>query len=293
MAEREIELTAGKAIVYFIVAILAVVFIVMIVSSFYIVNAGERAVLLKFGEAEPSPINEGLHFKVPIRDSVVKMDIKTLKYDAKASAASQDLQTVSTEVTVNYHLSPDSVVKMYKSVGLNYQDTLIQPAVQEVVKASTAKYTAEQLITKREEVKSLIDSTLRDRLLQYNIIVDAISITNFDFSASFNAAIEAKVTTEQNALAEKNKVQQIQYQAQQKVAEAEGNKQSAILEAQGKAEAIRIQAEAIKAQGGAEYVQLQAIQRWNGNVPTFVGGSNGIVPFVNIPLGQFSSNTSQ
>ena len=268
--EREITFSLGKII--FVVALI-IFLLIMAFSSIYTVQAGERAVLLTFGKPDMVAKSEGIHFKIPLVQKAIHMDVKTMKYDAKASSASQDLQIVSTDVAVNYHLSPDSVPTLYRDVGLNYQDKLIKPAVQEVVKGTTALYTAEQLITQRPEVKDKIDIALRERLLKYNIMVDTISITNFDFSTSFNQAIEAKVTAEQNALAAKNKLAQVEYEAKQRVTQA-----------QGEAEAIKIQATAIQSQGGKDYVQLQAISKWDGKMPQFVGG--GAVPFINIPTTQ-------
>lgn len=256
----------------FLIGIIIVIALILLFMTIYTVGAGQRAILLTWGKPNPIAQTSGIHFKTPIAQSVVIMSVQTLKYEAQASAASQDLQTVKTDVTVNFHLQPDSVVELYTNVGINYQDVLIQPAVQEIVKSITARYTAEQLITKRQEVKDKIDVALKDRLLKYNMVVDAISITNFDFSESFNAAIEAKVTTEQNALAAKNKLAQVQYEAQQRITQAEGE-----------AQAIKIQAEAIQAQGGKEYVQLQAINRWDGKMPLVTGGNS--LPFINIPTG--------
>ena len=269
----------GAQIASILIGVVVVIGIILLFSTIYTVGAGERAILLTWGSPDQTPQMPGLHFKMPIAQSVAIMSVQTLKYDAKASAASQDLQTVNTDVTVNFHLQPDSVVKLYTEVGVGYQDVLIQPAVQEVVKQITAQYTAEQLITKRQEVKDKIDNALRDRLISKNIVVDAISITNFDFSSSFNAAIEAKVTAEQNALAAKNKLAQVDYEAQQRVTQSKGE-----------AEAIKIQAEAIQSQGGKEYVQLQAINRWNGNLPMVTG--SGAMPFINIPQGTFTTNSS-
>lgn len=266
--------TDGGITVYvgWLVAIVVcfVILLIIILGTFYTVGAGQRAVLLTWGKPNPVELNSGLHFKVPIAQSVIKMDVQTQKFAVdKTSAASSDLQTVTTDVAVNYYVNPESVVEIYTKVGTNYQDKVIAPAVQETVKAVTAKYTAEQLITKREEVKASIDSILTERLKSWNINTQAISITNFDFSPEFNAAIEQKVTTEQNALAAKNKLEQVQYEAQQRIAQAEGE-----------AKAIQIQAQAIQTQGGQAYVQLQAISRWNGNLPTYIGG--GAIPFINI-----------
>lgn len=247
---------------------LGVIILILFFGFFYTVHAGEKGILLTWGKPDSVPKDPGLHFKLPIIQSVVKFDVKTQKYEAKASAASKDLQTVTTDVAVNFHLQEGSVVEMYKTVGINYQDKLIQPAVQESVKAVTAGYTAEELITHRQIVKDAIDTALRDRLIKYNIVVETISITNFDFSESFNQAIEAKVTAEQNALAAKNKLEQVKYEAEQRITQATAE-----------ATAIRIQAESINKVGGKDYIQLQAINKWDGRLPQVSGTAT---PFIDI-----------
>jgi regulator of protease activity HflC (stomatin/prohibitin superfamily) len=253
-----------------ITALIGVIVLIVIFSSFYIVSAGERGILLTWGKPDMQAQSEGLHFKIPIAQNAIIMDTKTQKYVIeKAGAASSDLQTVTTDITLNYYISPESAPSIYQTIGVNYQDKVIVPAVMEVLKASTAQYTAEELITKRPEVKDKIDVSLRDRLSEFHIIVQAVSITNFDFSAQFNTAIEGKVTAEQNALAAKNKLAQVDYEAQQRVTQAKGE-----------ADAIAIQAQAINSQGGKDYVQLQAIARWDGKLPMII--SDSATPFIDM-----------
>lgn len=252
--------------------IIGIILLVIIFGSWYIVGAGQRAVIITLGKASDISQSPGLHFKLPIIQKVVKFDVKTQKYEADATAASSDLQTVNAKLAINYHVSPDSVPRIYKEIGMDYSNIVIQPLEQEIVKATTARFTAEELITKREEVRDEMKTSLTDRLRPLGLVVEEVSIVNFAFSQSFDAAIEAKVTAEQNALAAKNKLSQIEYEAQQRVAQA-----------QGEAEAIKIQAQAINAQGGKDYVQLRAIERWNGVLPSVTGG--GAIPFINIPAG--------
>ena len=261
----------GTAMKFITIMFLVTITIVLFFSVFYIVHAGERGVLLTFGNPDMTAKTEGLHFKMPFIQHAVILDVKTLKYEADATAASEDLQTVTTKIAVNYHLTPENVPVLYKEIGINYQDRIIQPAVQEVLKASTAQFTAEELITKRNEVKEKIKELLKDRLGSRSIIVEDISITNFDFSEEFNKAIESKVTAEQNALAAKNKLAQIEYEAQQRVTQAKGE-----------AEAIRIQTNAINSQGGENYIQMRAIDKWNGIMPLVTG--SGSMPFINLGM---------
>jgi prohibitin 2 len=253
------------------IAVPILIIFILLTGTIYIIPAGDRGVLLTFGKPSQQAMGEGLHLKWPIAQKIVKMDVKTLRFDApKASSASKDLQIVTTDVTINYRISPESVPKTYQEIGLNYEDKIIVPAVQEVLKSATAKYTAEELITRRPEAKNDIDMALREILLRSNIIVTEVSITNFDFSPEFNSAIENKVTQEQNALAAKNKLEQTKYEAQQQV-----------VAAQGQADAQALLAKAVNSQT-LEYQSLlnqkAAIDKWDGKLPTFVSGGN--MPFI-------------
>ena len=264
---EEGEVKIGKVITH---AALAIAIIATLFGSFKLVGAGERGVLLTLGKVEDRIMDEGLNFKTPFTQSVKVLDVKTQKEQVSVSAASKDLQTVTAVIALNYHLEANKVNKLWQGVGRNYKTRIIDPAIQEAIKAITAKYTAEELITKRPLVRDDAKTILSDRLIKEFILVDELSIVDFDFSPSFNAAIEAKVTAEQNALAAKNKLEQVKYEKEQRITQA-----------QGEAEAIRIQAEAITQQGGQAYVQLKAIEKWNGTVPaTMIPGAS--VPFINL-----------
>ena len=181
--------------------------LILLLNSFYTVNAGERGVLLTFGSVDPIAKQPGLGVKIPLIQNMVVMSVQTLKYEADATAASKDLQIVSAKIATNYHIVPETVPTLYTNLGVNYGVSVIMPMEQEVTKSVTAQFTAEELITKREEVRMKIKDTLKERLAERGIIVEEVSITNFDFSKSFNDAIEYKVTMEQNALAAKNKLE--------------------------------------------------------------------------------------
>ena len=240
--------------------------LVIFFNSFGTIGAGERGVLLRFGAVTGNIKNEGLYFKIPFVEKVIKSDIKVQKEQVDADAASKDLQTVTSTVALNYHIDPNYVATIYQEVGVEYKIRIIDPAVQEAVKASTAKFTAEQLITKREMVREEIKTLLRERLHARGLIIDEFNIVDFNFSLSFNAAIEAKVTAEQNAFAARNKLEQIKFEAEQAVAEAKG-----------KAEAITIEAQAL--QNNPQVLELRALENWNGVLPQVTGGA---IPFVNI-----------
>jgi regulator of protease activity HflC (stomatin/prohibitin superfamily) len=231
------------------------------------IGAGERGVLLRFGAVTGKVIDEGLYFRIPVSDRVIVMDVKVQKEQIEASAASKDLQSVNSIVAVNFHIAPDRVAHIYQDIGADYKSRFIDPALQESVKASTAKYTAEELITKREEVREEVKAHLKEKLEPRGILIDDFNIVDFDFSESFNEAIEAKVTAEQSALAAKNKLEQIKFEAEQ-----------AIASAKGRAEALRIESEALKS--NPQILELRALEKWDGRLPTVTGGS---IPFVNIP----------
>jgi len=245
--------------------VLALIFL-SIFWPFGTIGAGERGVLTRWGAVTGKVFNEGLYVRIPISDRIVVMDVKIQKEQVEASAASKDLQSVSSVVALNFHVSPDKVANILQDVGADYKMRLIDPAIQESVKASTAKYTAEELITKREEVRDEIKARLNEKLPPRGIMVDDFNIVDFNFSQSFNEAIEAKVTAEQSALAAKNKLEQIKFEAAQQAAEA-----------QGKADAIRIESAALK--DNPQVLQLRALEKWDGRMPAVMSGAT---PFVDV-----------
>lgn len=265
-----------------ILGIIALVIIAAIsAASVQIVDSGNRGVLLHWSAVDTTvpPLQEGLHFVVPFQDKVINMEVRTLKYVKGTSGASRDLQTVSTEVTVNYRASPNSVHVLYKEVGLDYEGRIIQPAVEEVVKQITAKYNAEELITKRPLVKADIETEITARLNPYNISTDAISITDFQFSPLFSQAIESKVEAEQKALKAENDLRRIEVEARQQEQQAKGIAAANVAEAQGEAEAIKIINEALAQ--NPNYLEWLKVQAWDGKLPLVVG--EGGTPFIQIP----------
>lgn len=270
-----------------IVKVILIIIIALIVigaitaASVKIVDAGHRGVLLTWSAVDTTvpPLKEGLHFVTPFANDVVNIEVRTLKFDRSTTSASKDLQTVSTTVTVNYHPSPESVNHLYQSLGLDYQSRVIQPAIDETVKQVTAKYNAEELITKRPLVKSDIEGAIRERLTAFNIITDVVSITDFQFSPLFAQAIESKVEAEQNALRAENDLRRIQVEAQQSEAIAQGVAKANIAEADGESKAIQIISQALAA--NPNYLDWLKTQRWDGKLPLVVG--EGGTPFIQIP----------
>ncbi len=236
------------------------------------IGAGERGVVLNFGAVQDNVLGEGLHFRIPIMQRVVLMDVKVQKAETNAEAASSDLQEVSSSVALNYHVIPDKANIVYQTIGIHFKERIIDPAIQEVMKAVTAKYTAEQLITERPKVSEAIRADLTTRLLQRNIAVDAFSIVSFSFSKAFTEAIEAKQTAEQLALKAKRDLDRVKIEAEQKVTAAKAE-----------AEALRLQ----RANISPELIELRrveanlkAIEKWNGIMPQVTGG--GAVPFIGV-----------
>jgi len=254
----------GKKI--FVRIIIGFFALILLLGTFGTVGAGERGILLQFGAVKDKVFDEGLYIKIPFVQKVVKMDVKIQKDEIPASASSKDLQIVTSKIALNYHLDPESVNKIWQEVGKNYNARIIAPAIQESVKAETAKFTAEELITKREIVKEQIKANLAERLLQNFIMVDEFNIIDFDFSATFNEAIESKVKAEQLKLKADRDLQRIKIEAEQMIAAAKG-----------KAQAIQIEAQALKA--NPQVVELRWIEKWNGQVPEYWGQAS---PFIGL-----------
>lgn len=252
------------------ISLIIAIIILAIINPFTIISAGERGVVLEWGAVKGDILTEGIHWVTPIAQNVKVLNVQIQKESVEVTAASKDLQSVTSTVALNYHLQEDKVSSLWQKIGSDYKVKVIDPSIQEAFKASTAQFTAEELVTKREEVKTVAKKALKERLANDFIVVDELSITNFDFSPQFNQSIEKKVTAAQDALAAENKLKQVQFEADQRVAQATGE-----------AEAIKIQAQAITQQGGENYVQLQAIQKWDGKLPAqMIPGAT--VPFLNL-----------
>lgn len=248
-----------------------IVVILLSIFSIRIVPAGHRGVLLRWGAVQNNVLGEGLWFICPIRDTVRKIDVQTQKHEIKASAFSKDLQTAETIIAINYHVSPTQANKIWQEIGVDYQSRIIDPAIQEIVKAVTAKFNAQMLVEQREQVKKEMQEFLTVRLQQRYLIIDELSIVNFDFSDEYEKAIEAKQVAQQQVLTSANVLQQRKYEARQRIATATGE-----------AEAIRIQAEAVSKVGGEAYIMIRAIDKWNGQMPQILAGGDNKLLF-NIP----------
>ena len=271
----------GGAKIVLLAIIVLVIIGVVASSSVKIVDAGNRGILTHWNAVDLTnpPLDEGIHFVIPFQDDVVQMEVRTLKYDTSTRSASQDLQTVQTTVTVNYHPDTERVHFLYKEIGLSYENRVIQPAIDETVKQVSANYNAEELITKRPLVKSDIENAIRERLNQFYIDTEVISITDFEFSPLFAKAIESKVEAEQKAQKAENDLIRIEVEARQLEAQAVGLAAANIAEAQGEAEAISIINQALS--NNPFYLEWLKTQAWDGRLPLVVG--EGGTPFIAIP----------
>jgi len=258
--------------VKFLVIIGIIILVLLFFHPFVQIGAGERGVVLNFGAVQNRVLDEGLHFRVPIMQTVIRVDVKVQKSESEAAAASSDLQDVSSKVALNYHIIPDKANIVYQTIGVAFKERIIDPAVHEVVKAVTAKYTAEELITKRPAVSDAMKTALTERLLMHNIAVDAFSIVGFSFSKIFMEAIESKQTAEQLALKAKRDLERIKIEADQKITTTKAEAESLRLQMANIAIDL-IEHRKIEA-------NLKAIEKWNGILPQVTGA--GSVPFIGI-----------
>lgn len=248
-----------------LILFLSLVFILLFLNPCVQIDAGHRGVILNLGAVSETILEEGLHFRIPFVQSIKSIDVRILKKETKAQAASKDLQNISTLIALNYHLNPQRVNELYKNVGLDYEDKVIDPAVQEIVKSITAKYTAAELITLREDVSMGIKSGLDTRLQKYYLVIDDFSIKDFEFSQTFAKAIEAKQEAEQLALKAERDLQRVKIEAEQQIATA-------------RAEAERLRLKNISV--SPLMIQLNAIDKWDGKLPQYMMGNT--VPFINL-----------
>jgi regulator of protease activity HflC (stomatin/prohibitin superfamily) len=282
----------GLQNINFLYPILIIVLIILATSSFVIVESGHVGVVRTLGAVQPTPLSEGFHFKKPFIDKIEQVDVRLTKAQSKSAAASKDLQTVETQVTVQYSLTGPSAPETFQKIGNRdvVAATVIEPAIQESVKSVTAQYTAEQLVTKRAEVKlqiqqaidNFIDVTLKDKDVPNALKISNVAITDFEFSDEFNRAIELKVKAEQEALQARNeKVKRVTqaeaaYQEQKLAADAAAYD----IEARSKAKADAIAREAKALKDNPELIQLRLSEKWDGTLPKFTGGE--AIPFIDI-----------
>lgn len=230
-----------------------------------IVEAGHTGVVVTLGSVGENVLSEGIHFKIPFVQSVIKIDNRITKLEVDTEAFSKDLQSVQTTLAVNYRIDTSKSYSIYKNIGTDYETVLVTPAVNEVLKAITAKYTAEESVTNRTLISEGLVSGLNDKLNDIGLYVTDVNIINFDFSEAYVTAIEEKQV------------------AQQQLLKAETDKQTVITNAQAEAEALKIRAQAeaeanaiISASITNELINYNKIEKWDGSLPQVTGG-NAIV----------------
>ena len=248
------------------IAVIVVVVFMFVAGCFVTVGPGQRGVLMTWGAVQPGVLDPGLHLKIPFAQSVVRMNVQVQNSQAAETAASLDLQDVATTVATNWHILPADAEWVYQHIGNEAAlvDKIITPAISNSVKAVTAHYNAEDLITHRDKVRGEIEAQITSELKPYRLVVDSVNITDFHFSAQFAQAIEQKQVAQQRA-------QQAQYELQQAKVVAEQK----VVEAHAQAEAQQLLQQTIT----PEIIQQQAVAKWDGHLPEVVG-SNGVLPFL-------------
>ncbi len=264
----------------------------LVPSSFVVIDAGKVGVVKRLGAVQPASLPEGFHFKLPFVDQIIKVDVRLMNSRSAALSSSKDLQTVRTTVEVQYSINGEMAPFTYQKVGLNrqIQARVIEPAIGESVKAVTAQYTAEELVTKRgtvklqiqEAIQNYIDATLEKKQIKEGIEIANVAITDFNFSDEFNRAIEMKVKAEQEALQAKNekikRITQAEASASEQELAADASAYEIAVASKARAAAIKREAKALH--NNPELIQLRIAEKWDGKLPHFNGSS--AIPFLNI-----------
>ncbi len=235
--------------------------IIILFGCFSTIKTGEIGIKTRFGKIVGSTTNEGIIFKSPI-EKIEKINIKVQKYENKdaLSTSTKDMQIVNNiKVSINYQIDGTNVVELYKKVGINYSDTILEPAIQETIKGVISKYTSEELVTKRSEISLDINNTLNERIKNYGINSVSVAINNFDFSEAYNQAIEQKAVAEQNVLKAQQELEQTKVEAEKKIVEAEATNKAN---------------ELLKQNVTDEVLMKQFIEKWDGKLPTTYAGSD-------------------
>lgn len=247
-----------------IVGIVVLLLIVAVSSSIRIIEPGHVGIVVRMGQAQPVALEEGMHFVAPFVTKVRALDVRIQKAEVETAAASKDLQTVNAAIVVNYRVDKAKAVTLFREIGIRYLETVIEPAIQEAFKSGAAKYTAEALITDRSTVSMEIRESISTRLQPFGVVVDAVNITNFDFSAEFNRAIEEKMTAEQKSLQAEKELERYKFQADQVIETARGTAEARLQEAKAEAESLELK----KQYATPELIWLTAVEKWDGKLPT-------------------------
>lgn len=243
-----------------------------------IVEAGYVGVVTRFGAVTGVVFEQGLNYKIPFVESVWIADVRTQKEQVDAAAASRDLQEVKSTIALNYRLDAKEAPQVYRNIGPQYKQRIVDPAIQEAFKFTTAQFNAEELITQRETVKTKARDFLRERLGAFNVIVDELNIVVFEFSRAFNDAIESKQVAAQRVLQAENERSKARVDAETRVIAAQGEANAVLTRAKAASEAQQIQRSTLS----ELYVQFLAVDKWDGKMPQVTGGA---LPFIQVPIG--------
>jgi prohibitin 2 len=248
--------------------------------TYVIVPAGSRGVVLWFGRVEQRVMNEGLHFKVPLTETVLKVDVRVQPHPFREiDASSKEYQLVKMTGMMNFHIDPAFVNDLYQKVGLDFAEKVIDPAFNDFVKEVVPSYPIGEILPKREEIRQTAMKKLGENLAKYHIIVDDIYFANIRFSPEYERAIEAKQVAQQQVETHKQILAQREIEAQQKVATAKGDAEAILVVAQEQAKANEVLSRVLT----PIFVSYKSIERWNGVLPQVAGGA---IPF--IELGKMS-----
>ena len=241
------------------IGIIVIAVVILLASSVRIVESGEVGVRVRFGKASNQPTHEGINLKIPFVEEIKKMNIRVQKIEVTTSSSSKDLQDVEMSLAVNYQIDKKKAVNLYKNVGSNYDEVILEPAIEEGIKAVTSKYTAEELITNRSEVSKQCREELDKKVSKYGLSINDFNITNFNFSKEFNKAIEEKQVAEQKVLTAKQELEKERIEAEKKIVKAEDEKRSNELKEESLTDNI---------------IREKFIEKWDGHLPKVTGSNN-------------------
>ena len=262
--------------------IISLIGVLLIAASCYTsIPTGHTGVVTTFGNVENYTLEAGIHFKLPWQDTI-KMDNRVQKHTQDLSCFSSDIQEVNMTYTVNYQISKQDAMTIYKTIGTNYFETVISPCVSEAVKIVTAKYSAEALVSSRSQMAEEIENELKTKLAQYHIELVGTSIENMDFTDAFTEAVEAKQVAQQNKLRAETEAEQkvieAKAEAEIKKVEADADAYELLKKAQAEAEANQKIADSLT----EALIRYTYIENWDGKLPTIMGGSNGMNTMLDI-----------
>lgn len=261
----------GKVILGLILGVIIIIFVIAC-SSIATVPTGYVGVKTRFGKVQETVIQEGLNLKVPFIEKIVKMDCRTKKIEKASEGSTKDMQTVSISIAVNYNVNKDSANLLYKEVGTDYEDIIINPASLESIKSTMAQFTAEELITKRSEVSDLIQETLSNKIVDKGFTITEFNIINIDFSEQYDKAIEEKAVKQQEVATAQAELEKQKIQNEKEISIAE--KDAKVMELQNQQITDKtLELKKIE-------VQQKLIEKWNGQLPTTI--LNESLPFFNI-----------